>query len=226
MTDFARAVTAAVTEMQRMIKHTGLDTKLPDIIAVSKRQPDGRIEEALGAGWRRFGENQIQEAETRWADRKALYHDLELHLVGPLQSNKVANAVALFDVFHALDREKIASKLASEMAKQNKQLRIFIQVNTGNEPQKSGVALEDLSDFVAWARDDIGLQIEGLMCLPPQGDDPALHFALLKKLSDRHALPRLSMGMSQDYGVAAAMGAHFVRLGTHLFGARQNTPAS
>lgn len=220
MGQFSQAVTTVITEMQRTIKHAGVNARVPDIIAISKRQPEDRIEEALAMGWRRFGENQVQEAADRWEHRRPLLPDLELHLVGPLQSNKVAQAVAQFDVIHTVDREKIARKLAQEMAKQDRWLPCFIQVNTGNEPQKSGVSLDALADFVPFVRDDLKLPVKGLMCLPPRDEDPALHFGLLKKLAKRHELPDLSMGMSGDYPIAAAMGARYVRLGTSLFGER------
>lgn len=222
MTDFSGAVSAVMTEMQNSLAHIGASYRLPDIIAVSKKQPDERIAQALTVGWRRFGENIVQEAKKRWQERRKAYPDIELHLIGPLQSNKAADAVALFDVIHTVDRRKIAQCLAQEMAKQEKNISIFIQVNTGAEAQKSGVALEDLSDLLDYCQNDLKLSVRGLMCIPPVTEDPALHFALLKKLLERHGLSDLSMGMSSDYPVAAAFGARYVRIGTALFGDRQS----
>lgn len=194
----------------------------PQIIAVSKQQPDEKIEEALAAGHRAFGENRVQEAQARWAHRRATYPDLALHLIGPLQTNKAADAIALFDVIHTLDREKLARVLADEMKKQSRNLPCLIQINTGGEDQKSGIAPEALTDFLAFCRDECALNITGLMCIPPINEPAALHFALLKKLATRHSLKHLSMGMSDDYEQAAALGATHIRLGTALFGSRVN----
>lgn len=190
------------------------------LVAVSKRQPPEKIREALAAGHRCFGENRVQEAHEHWSALKADYPDLRLHLIGPLQTNKVKEAVALFDVIETLDREKLAHKLAAEMSAQGKRLPCFIQVNTGEEPQKAGISPSDLPAFLSFCRKDCGLDIAGLMCIPPVDDPPALHFALLKNLATEHALSDLSMGMSDDFEKAVAAGATYVRVGTGIFGAR------
>lgn len=188
-------------------------------IAVSKKQPDERIEEALESGIRVFGENRVQEAQQRWAERRSLYPDLSLHLIGPLQSNKAADAVALFDVIHTVDREKIVRSLAKEMQKQNRSLPCFIQVNTGREEQKSGIDVNQLEDFLVFCNDH-DLNIIGLMAIPPINDPAAFHFALLKKWADKFGLKRLSMGMSQDWETALRHGATDIRIGSALFGER------
>jgi len=190
------------------------------LIAVSKQQPDARIDSALEAGLRIFGENRVQEAQGRWQPRRPLFPDLELHLIGPLQSNKAGDAVALFDVIHTLDRPKIAHALKIEMDKQNRQLPCFIQVNTGDEPQKAGIAPTEVPEFYRLCRSEIGLDILGLMCIPPIDEEAAMHFALLKTLADKLSLPKLSMGMSGDYEEAIAFGATHIRVGSALFGAR------
>lgn len=190
------------------------------LIAVSKQQPEDRIDMALAAGQRCFGENRVQEAQKRWAARRALYPDLELHLIGPLQSNKVRDAVALFDVIHTIDRPKLADAVCQEIKSQNRNVSCLIQVNTGLEDQKSGVAPADLVSLLDHCR-DIGLGIDGLMVIPPVDQPPALHFALLKKLSQENGLPDLSMGMSNDFEKALALGAHYIRIGTGIFGPRE-----
>ncbi|MBL6777499.1 MAG: YggS family pyridoxal phosphate-dependent enzyme [Alphaproteobacteria bacterium] len=190
------------------------------LIAVSKQQPDARIDSALEAGLRIFGENRIQEAQGRWQPRRPLFPDLELHLIGPLQSNKAGDAVALFDFIHTLDRPKIARALKIEMDKQNRQLPCFIQVNTGDEPQKAGIAPTEVPEFYRLCRSEIGLDILGLMCIPPIDEEAAMHFALLKTLANKLSLPKLSMGMSGDYEEAIAFGATHIRVGSALFGAR------
>ncbi len=190
------------------------------LVAVSKKQPEERIEEALAAGHRVFGENRVQEAQGRWTERRAQYDDLVLHLIGPLQSNKSADAVALFDVIETLDREKIAKALSQEMAKQGRDLPCFIQVNTGEEEQKSGVTPARLKEFYDFCYYECGLKIVGLMCIPPVDEPPALHFALLQKLAGQLGLEKLSMGMSADYKEAIKLGATHVRVGTGVFGER------
>ncbi|MCI5060108.1 MAG: YggS family pyridoxal phosphate-dependent enzyme [Alphaproteobacteria bacterium] len=189
------------------------------LIAVSKKQPQERIDAALKAGHRIFGENRVQEAVERWITRKKQYPDLELHLIGPLQTNKVKEAVALFDVIQTIDRSKLVDALAKEMSKQGKKPRCFIQVNTGEEEQKSGISPRDLPKLLAYC-EKAGLEITGLMCIPPSDEPSALHFALLKKLAGEHNLPGLSMGMSNDFEKAIALGATYVRIGTALFGTR------
>ena len=190
------------------------------LVAVSKRQPDAKIDAVLAAGQRVFGENRVQEATSRWAARRAQYADLTLHLIGPLQTNKVAEAVALFDVIEVVDREKLARALAAEMTCQNRHLPCFIQVNTGEEPQKSGILPDQLDDFFIFCREDLGLSVQGLMCIPPVDEDAAMHFALLNSMAKRLNLSNLSMGMSSDYADAIGFGATSVRVGSAIFGAR------
>lgn len=191
-----------------------------NIIAVSKTFPPVAIEPVLAAGHRVFGENRVQEAAEKWPNLKASYPDVELHLIGALQSNKAAQAVALFDVIHSLDRIKLARVLAAEMKRQNRQLKILVQVNTGKEDQKSGIPPEETEEFVRTCRAELGLNIVGLMCLPPQQDVAGPHFALLQKLSQQCDAPLLSMGMSGDYEEAIKFGATHIRLGTAIFGPR------
>ena len=190
------------------------------LIAVSKQQPEARIDSALRKGLRVFGENRVQEAQQRWQPRRPLYPNLELHLIGPLQSNKAADAVALFDILHTIDRPKIAKAVKQEMDKQNRQLPCFIQVNTGEEPQKAGIAPKEIPDFLAFCRSEIGLNIAGLMCIPPINEEAAMHFALLKTYAEQQSLPHLSMGMSGDFEQAIAFGATHIRVGSALFGER------
>lgn len=194
-----------------------------ELVAVSKKQPMSRLYEALDAGHRVFGENRVQEAQTHWSDirRDAKYPDLRLHLIGPLQSNKVKDAVALFDVIETIDREKIARKVSEELQKQTKTLNCYIQVNTGAENQKSGILPQDLPDFLTFCQQDCDLNIIGLMCIPPIDEPPAVHFALLHKLANKNSLLKLSMGMSSDYKKALPLGTTSVRLGTAVFGARE-----
>ena len=198
--------------------------KLDDVmlIAVSKKQPDDRIDAALQAGQRVFGENRVQEAQIRWQDRRPHYSDLRLHLIGPLQTNKAADAVALFDVIETLDREKLAVTLAKEMEKQGLNRDCLIQVNTGDESQKAGIAPEDAPDFIDYCQGDLGLSIKGLMCIPPIDEEPAMHFALLKKMAQQKGLNILSMGMSGDFETAIRFGATQVRVGSSIFGERPN----
>jgi len=204
----------------------GRDPADVNLLAVSKKQPDERIVEALEAGHRVFGENRVQEAQERWgsfdAGRRAEFPDLRLHLIGPLQTNKASDAVALFDVIETLDREKLARALSKDMQKQGRNLPCFIQVNTGEEDQKSGIAPRDVADFYAFARDECGLSIQGLMCIPPLEEPPALHFALLQKHAKQLGLKDLSMGMSGDFEKAIPLGATYVRVGTGVFGAREH----
>lgn len=190
------------------------------LIAVSKQQPEERIDNSLASGQRVFGENRVQEAFERWQPRKSHYPDLELHLIGPLQSNKVADAVAIFDVIHTVDRPKIASTLAREMTLAQRHLPCFIQVNTGEEDQKAGILPQELDTFLSFCSEETNLQIVGLMCIPPIDEEPALHFGLLKTLADRHDLSQLSMGMSADFETAVLFGATHIRVGSGFFGSR------
>jgi len=191
-----------------------------ELIAVSKQQLDERIDAALEAGQRVFGENRVQEAMERWAHRRADYPDLQLHLIGPLQTNKAADAIALFDVIEVLDRDKLASVLAKEMQRQNRHLPCLVQVNTGEEDQKSGIMPSDAVAFAQHCRDHHGLNVTGMMCIPPVDEEPAMHFALLAKLAKEAGLTTLSMGMSSDYLEAIKFGATSVRVGSAIFGER------
>jgi pyridoxal phosphate enzyme (YggS family) len=190
------------------------------LVAVSKTHGPERVRELLEAGQRIFGENRVQEAQEKFPALKAEYPDLELHLIGPLQTNKARDAVALFDVIQSVDRERLAATLAKEMERAGKRPACFIQVNTGEEPQKAGILPADLDAFVAACRDVHKLPVVGLMCIPPVDEEPALHFALLAKMARRNGLDRLSMGMSADYETAVRTGATHVRVGSALFGAR------
>ena len=190
------------------------------LVAVSKNQPVTRIEAALAAGQRVYGENRVQEAQTRWAHRRNHHNDLRLHLIGPLQTNKAADAVALFDVIEVIDRPKLAKALGDEMIRQNRQLECYVQVNTGEEAQKSGIVPDDADDFIAYCRDEVGLNVTGLMCIPPVEEEAAMHFALLNIIAKRNGLAKLSMGMSDDFEDAIAFGASAVRVGSAIFGAR------
>lgn len=191
----------------------------PVLVAVSKSQTDEAITELLAAGQRVFGENRVQEAMAHWEGKRSAFPDLELHLIGPLQTNKAEDAVRLFDVIQTLDRPKLADALAAANAKVGRAPRLMIQVNTGEEPQKAGVLPADLAALIAYARDK-DLAPEGLMCIPPADEPAGPHFALLAKLARAQGLPSLSMGMSGDYTLAARFGATHVRVGTALFGAR------
>lgn len=197
-----------------------------EIVAVSKTHGEAKIVEALAAGQRAFGENRVQEAKSKWSALRARWPDIELRLIGPLQSNKAADAVALFDVIETVDRPKIAKALAEEVRRQQRSPRFLIQVNTGAEPQKAGILPEEADAFIRRCREEFGLPVEGLMCIPPADEPPAPHFALLAKIAARNGLRTLSMGMSGDYEIAAALGATHVRIGTALFGDRVAPAAS
>ena len=193
------------------------------LVAVTKTVPAPMIEEAIEAGQRVFGENRVQEARVKWPAWKEQHAGIELHLIGPLQSNKVREAVALFDVIETLDRPKLARALAEEIARAGRRPRLFVQVNTGEEPQKAGVTPGETEAFVALCGDTFGLAIDGLMCIPPFDEEPAMHFALLAKLAERLGLDDLSMGMSGDFARAIQFGATCVRIGTAIFGERDAT---
>jgi pyridoxal phosphate enzyme (YggS family) len=199
---------------------SGRDPDEITLVAVSKVQPPERIQDVLEAGHRIFGENRVQEAAGRWPALRERYPDVELHLIGPLQTNKVRQTVALFDVIESVDRPKLARKLAETFAETGRRLPCYIQVNTGEEPQKAGVLPGEADAFIAECRDVHHLPIVGLMCIPPLGEEPALHFALLKKIAERNGLTGLSMGMSDYFESAIALGATVVRVGSALFGAR------
>ena len=189
------------------------------LVAVSKTVPETGIREALGAGQRLFGENRVQEAQAKYPALKSEFPDLELHLIGPLQTNKVKDAVKLFDCIETLDRTKLADALAAERDKSGKSVRLFLQVNTGEEPQKCGIFPRQAASLIAYAG-KLELKLEGLMCIPPVEDDAAPHFALLAKIARDYGLSNLSMGMSDDFELAVRFGATHVRVGTAIFGAR------
>jgi pyridoxal phosphate enzyme (YggS family) len=218
--DVTSSLAAVMRDIADAARRVGRDPQSVKLIAVSKTVPEHAVEEAIGLGQRCFGENRVQEAKAKWPALKERHPDLELHLIGPLQSNKVRDAVELFDVIHSVDRPKIAAALAEEMSRSGKRPRLLVQVNTGEEPQKAGVLPGETDAFVARCGDEYGLMIEGLMCIPPFDEEPSMHFALLAKIAARLGLKELSMGMSGDFAKAIAFGATYVRVGTAIFGAR------
>ncbi len=191
-----------------------------EIIAISKRQPLEKLIAALDCGHKIFGENQVQETLNKWPLLKKKYQNIELHLVGPLQSNKVKDAISIFDFIQTVDREKIAKSLKKEEINLKKKISYMIQINTGKETQKSGVMPDDADDFFKYCKEDLKLNIQGLMCIPPYDDDPSLHFDYLRKKNLKYKLPYLSMGMSEDYEKAIILGATHLRIGTAIFGNR------
>ncbi|MCI4662621.1 MAG: YggS family pyridoxal phosphate-dependent enzyme [Neomegalonema sp.] len=198
----------------------GRDPGSVTLVAVSKVQSDDRVDTVLAAGHRVFGENRVQEAQERWSERRPLFPDLELHLIGPLQTNKVRAALELFDVIESVDRPKLVDKLADLISEMARSPKLLVQVNTGAEEQKAGVSLDELPSLLDHCRDR-GLSIAGLMAIPPADEDPAPHFALLRKLAERYGLAEISMGMSADFETAISLGATSVRVGSALFGSRQ-----
>jgi pyridoxal phosphate enzyme (YggS family) len=220
MTPTVEALADIKTRIAEAAREDGRAVDAVTLIAVSKTFEAPDILPVLEAGHRVFGENRVQEAKGKWPELKLRYPDLALHLIGPLQSNKAKEAVELFDAIHSIDRPKIAKAIADEMTKQGKALQLFVQVNTGEEDQKAGVAPRDASAFVAMCRDDLGLEIAGLMCIPPVDEEPAVHFALLDKLATACGLGGRSMGMSGDFEQAVRFGATHVRVGSAIFGAR------
>ncbi|MEM1370658.1 MAG: YggS family pyridoxal phosphate-dependent enzyme [Pseudomonadota bacterium] len=208
---------AAVNTTIAKAAKPGSDVRL---VAVSKTFDATAIRPALEAGHRVFGENRVQESQGKWPAMKDAFPGVELHLIGPLQSNKAADAVALFDVIQTVDREKIARALAAEMARQGRNVKLFVQVNTGEEPQKAGVMPTDVAAFVEKCRAEFGLSIEGLMCIPPFDEEPSIHFTLLRELAGDCGVTGLSMGMSGDFETAVQLGATHVRVGSAIFGAR------
>ena len=207
------------TRIQKSEEQVNRPVNSTQLIAVSKVQPNERVKAVLDDGHRLFGENKVQEAEGKWPMFKKQFPDTKVHLIGPLQTNKVKNAVALFDAIHAVDRPKLAKKLATEVQNQGKSPDMFIQVNTGEEPQKAGVLPADVDSFIQECR-ALDLPIIGLMVIPPVNEEPSLHFALLRKIAQRNGLTGLSMGMSSDFERAVALGATHVRVGSAIFGAR------
>jgi pyridoxal phosphate enzyme (YggS family) len=207
------AITRAARDFER-------EPESVTLIAVSKTMPAEAVLPALEAGQRVFGENYVQEAKAKWPLLKERFPDVQLHMIGPLQSNKAKEAVELFDAIHSLDRESLAKELAREIGRSGRAPRLFVQVNTGDEPQKGGVSPSEIDAFLELCRAHHGLVIEGLMCIPPAEDPPSPHFALLAKIAARHGLRGLSMGMSADYEAAIQLGATHVRVGSAIFGAR------
>ncbi len=206
--------------ISRAASDYGRDPSSITLVAVSKTFPSEAIEPVLAAGQRVFGENYVQETKAKWPALREHYPDVELHMIGPLQSNKAKEAVELFDVIHTLDRPSLAEALAKEMTKQGRKPRLLVQVNTGEEPQKGGVIPTEVDAFLETCRTKYGLTIEGLMCIPPAEDPPSPHFALLNTIAERHGLKTLSMGMSADFDAAIQLGATHVRVGSAIFGAR------
>jgi PLP dependent protein len=206
--------------IRRAASDHGRDPSGITLVAVSKTFPAEEIEPVLAAGQRVFGENYVQEAKAKWPRLRERYSDAELHMIGPLQSNKAREAVELFDAIHTLDRPSLAEALAKEIARQGKRPRLLVQVNTGEELQKGGVIPTEIDAFLEACHSRYGLQIEGLMCIPPAEDPPSPHFALLNTIARRHGLDWLSMGMSADFDAAIQLGATHVRVGSAIFGAR------
>ena len=222
------AVTENLAEIRNRIavaaKAVSRDPASVELIAISKTFTSAEIGPVIAAGQRVFGENRVQEAQAKWPILRARFPDIELHLVGPLQSNKVKEAVALFDAIHSIDRPKIAKAIAEELARRGKRLSLFVQVNTGEEEQKAGVMPREAAEFVRYCRDDLKLEISGLMCIPPVDEEPAVHFAFLAKLARELGLRGLSMGMSGDFETAIQFGATQVRVGSAIFGGRVTVP--
>jgi pyridoxal phosphate enzyme (YggS family) len=217
-------MSAALAEVQARIaaaaRAASRDPAAVTLVAVSKTHGADRVEELLRSGHRVFGENRVQEAQAKFPELKTRYPDLELHLIGPLQTNKARDAVALFDVIESVDRPKLAVELAREMARQGRRPACFVQINTGEEEQKAGVVPGEADAFIRACIEEHNLPVVGVMCIPPADEEPALHFALLAKIAERNGLKQVSMGMSADYETAVRFGATHVRVGSALFGAR------
>lgn len=218
--DAAKGLAAVENDIVRACKDARRDRSSLTLIAVSKTFDAEAITPVIKAGQRVFGENRVQEAKGKWPDLMAAYPGIALHLIGPLQSNKAKEAVALFDAIHSVDRPSICEALSKEIVKQDRRPELFVQLNTGEEPQKAGIAPTDADAFIARCRDAYGLQISGLMCIPPVNEAPAPHFALTAKIAARNGLKQLSMGMSADFAIAIQFGATHVRVGSAIFGHR------
>ena len=218
--DTAQNLAAVKARIAEAAATAGRDAAAVELVAVSKTFGADRISEALEAGHRLFGENRVQESEDKWPALREAWPDARLHLIGPLQTNKVKTALRVFDAIETVDRPKLARALARGFEETGRPLDCFIQVNTGEEPQKAGVLPADADAFIAACRDDFGLPVRGLMCLPPMDEDPSPHFALLRRIAERNGLVALSMGMTADFEVAVAFGATLVRVGTAVFGRR------
>ncbi|MGX5736990.1 YggS family pyridoxal phosphate-dependent enzyme [Bosea thiooxidans] len=220
MSDTVTRLETTRAAIARAARDFGRGAESVTLIAVSKTMPPEAILPALEAGQRVFGENYVQEAKAKWPGLRERFPDVELHMIGPLQSNKAREAVELFDAIHSLDRESLAKELAREIARAGKAPRLFVQVNTGEEPQKGGIMPAEADAFLQRCREVHGLIIEGLMCIPPAAEPPSPHFGLLAKIAARNGLKGLSMGMSADYEAAIQLGATHVRVGSAIFGAR------
>jgi len=218
--DIAGALAAVNETIATAARDAERDPASITLVAVSKTHGADRAEAALNAGHRVFGENRVQEAEAKWPPLRARFPDLHLHLIGALQSNKAAEAVALFDVIESVDRPKLAAALAREMERQGRRPACLVQVNTGEEPQKAGIAPTEADAFITHCRDELGLPVAGVMCIPPADEEPAPHFALLRQIAHRNGLGVVSMGMSGDYPIAIGQGATHVRVGSAIFGER------
>ena len=218
--DSPSGLAAVEREIARACRDAGRARSSVTLVAVSKTFDGGAIEPVIQAGQRVFGENRVQEAKSKWPDLMATHQGLALHLIGPLQSNKAKEAVALFDAIHSVDRASLCEALAKEIIKQDRHPELFVQLNTGEEPQKAGVIPPDADAFIASCRDVYGLRISGLMCIPPVDEPPAAHFALTAKIAARNGLSLLSMGMSADFETAIQLGATHVRVGSAIFGKR------
>jgi PLP dependent protein len=216
----AAAINAVNADIARACGDAGRDPATVTLIAISKTVAAEDVAPVIAAGQRVFGENRVQEAKAKWPPLMAQHQGLALHLVGALQSNKAKEAVALFDAIHSLDRERLAAALAKEIAAQGRRPLLFVEINTGAEPQKAGIKPQEAEGFVTLCRDHYGLEIAGLMCIPPAEQPPAPHFALTAHIAKRNGLKYLSMGMSADFRVAIAFGATHVRVGTAIFGSR------
>ena len=218
--DRIRGLEAVRLQVAQACRDAHRDPATVTLVAISKTFATEAIEPVIAGGQRIFGENRVQEAKAKWPELMTRYAGIELHLVGSLQSNKAKDAVALFDAIHSVDRASLAEALAKEIARQNRQPSLFVEINTGAEPQKAGVPPQDADAFLAACRDRYGLGIAGLMCIPPHDEAPAPHFALTAKIAKRNGLKLLSMGMSADFSTAIAFGATHVRVGTAIFGSR------
>jgi pyridoxal phosphate enzyme (YggS family) len=218
--DAVDRLAAVRAEIARACRDAGRDPAEVTLVAVSKTHGAERIEPVIEAGQRVFGENRVQEAKTKWPPLIEKHPGVELHLIGPLQSNKAKEAVALFSAIHSVDRPSLCEALAKEIAKQGRKPTLFVEVNTGAEPQKAGVLPQDADEFLKACRDTYGLDVSGLMCIPPHDEAPGPHFALTAKIARRNGLKLLSMGMSADFAAAISLGATHVRVGSAIFGER------
>lgn len=218
--DIAAALASVRARIAAAAREAGRDPGEVSLVAVAKTHPAAAVERAIAAGQRLFGENRVQEAQAKWPDLKAAHPDVRLHLIGPLQTNKLRDAIGLFDVIETLDREKLADELVKEREKGRRLPACYVQVNIGEEPQKAGIAPEEADGFIRHCRDALALPVEGLMCIPPLDDAPAPYFALLAEIAARNDIDALSMGMSGDYEIAIKLGATHVRIGTAIFGNR------